>query len=241
MNIVDLLIIYLSIGAPFGAHAYISARKGPMRISAINAVIGTFVWPVTAFRWRVARKTFDAVANSIGQFREKTRDESEAESIRIEMEAAVNMSGAALADFREVFQRYVGLSQAPAGDDEASFAAHAELLAAAGLDRNFIAERCIERRNAQRLSYHLDRARHDLFASIGNTADGSLNECTFRLLRLTGDPLGEEQFKELIRAGRISAVRVVSSLSADEILQPELSESPMVAVTMDRPWKDAAN
>ena len=154
MKLVDLLIIYFAIGAPFGVYQITTVRH-PLNA---NITLRTFLricfWPVFAVfilaDWFYQDR--DLLASNFAR---------RIESIRKEIEdiAFANESVSSIFDFREILQRYAGLSEAAnvaVADNSVN-----EVCDLSHSDNRKLASACLARKNQRKLSFHQSLARSE--------------------------------------------------------------------------------
>jgi hypothetical protein len=155
MRFVDLIIIYLACGAPFGVYQLFVSDNSDRSIMSTAAAI--LLWPILAVKQFIG--LFDAEI-----VRARTlRDIRTA----IEETAFGKTSAEELFDFREVFDRYTGLASA----GEFEHLSVGNLLEAVDHPSSGLAARCHARLNMRRIDIHRERAKHELIAllSVENT------------------------------------------------------------------------
>lgn len=177
MSLVELIIIYLACGAPFAVFKATSrdANTSTKWLVFISALLG---WPVFAAmlitrRIRTATDGHDPVI----------------ERLRKQMETAAfpdnEMQG--VFDFREMYYRFVGLSNAV--NEPESARPGTELFEIGGGVSNDTAARCLARRNRIRLHRHYLKARREFMSSVAERADKNLSSLASELAVHLGDPL----------------------------------------------------
>ncbi len=177
MSLVELIIIYLTCGAPFAVFKATSrdANASTKWLVFVTALIG---WPVFAAmlitrRVRTASSQHDA---AIEQFR-----------VQMETVAFPDNEIQGVFDFRETFYRFVGLSNAvnePEPDKPGT-----ELFEIGGIGKSETAARCLARRNRIRLHRHYLKARREFMSSVADRADDNLSSLASKLAVHLGDPL----------------------------------------------------
>src|SRR4051812_26374925 len=103
MNWLDLTIIYLACGTPFAVYRIALSEFGA-RETAIRSARAGLLWPVVGAKTIVKR--LKAASRSLSR--------PSLDVVRSEIEAILAADNSALNrfEFREVFDRYAGLSQA---------------------------------------------------------------------------------------------------------------------------------
>jgi hypothetical protein len=159
MAIFDVIIIYLACGAPFGMYQMVARRPATARNAAVFAAMHVILWPFFAASALIYR-------GQNGEASSQRLVDDEIDRIRIEMEkiAFANSSVSLVFEFREVFYRYAGLSEAAnAAVEQAGDFFIAEL--SKGPDPQ-VAAACIARRNREILKLHQTEARNDFVDAI---------------------------------------------------------------------------
>src|SRR5688572_11288031 len=116
MNLRDLLIIYLACGAPFGVYYFLQNRNRiETKFLWLKSLLRFVVWIPFAFRM-IARNSFltKLYNDSFDKLTETDlKTELEIEEIKKSLERMVSAAAAlpfSIYEFREAFDRYVGLS-----------------------------------------------------------------------------------------------------------------------------------
>ncbi|HTK27819.1 MAG TPA: hypothetical protein VL327_14740 [Pyrinomonadaceae bacterium] len=159
MTISDYIIIYLSAGAPFAVFAFLQRKGRSLARSFAHSIVAFLAWPGIAavsvyrqffYRSETPEQALDRKVRNVGdRLEEMIRQNSDAISIH---------------DWREKFDRYVGLSRAiAAGDDQSE---ENELFAIAGNKNGKLGTVCLNRRNRSRLIFHHTVARNDFLDAL---------------------------------------------------------------------------
>lgn len=171
MTISDLLVIYFSIGAPCGVYVYFQIRNQTTPEKLWLKTLFTFVfWVPTAVRFLLNN---NFVRSTIyHEINKKNRHLPEREQklylIEKHFEKFLVKSNFRISiyEFREMLQRYVGLTFAAQNRPEKSLTVNKELFYAAQ-NKNFeIAAKCFQRRNRKRLFFHQTLARKDFLQFV---------------------------------------------------------------------------
>ena len=168
MNLRDLLIIYLACGAPFGVYYYLQNRnRTETKLLWLKSLFRFVVWIPFAIRM-VARNSF--LTNLYNNSFDKTSEtdlkiELEIEEIKKSFERHVSDAAPqfSIYEFRETFDRYVGLSFEVRDDIKNIPAAETELFRITNHTNKNLGVICLNRRNRKRLSFHQKIARRDFF------------------------------------------------------------------------------
>jgi hypothetical protein len=183
VNIFDAIIIYLACGAPFGVYYFLHNRDKLMAGHlTLKALLEWVIWPASAVKviggshWFSGRPNanFDALTELDARQDEKVCEiQKSLEQIFFEGPASARIS---IYAFREVFDRYAGLSLAlRAGGD--SRVPQAEIFRAADHGNVELASVCLNRRNRSLLVTHQIQAREDFIDTLDRLA-GSPSERT---------------------------------------------------------------
>ncbi|HXG83490.1 MAG TPA: hypothetical protein VNI84_05615 [Pyrinomonadaceae bacterium] len=169
MNITEFLVIYFSIGAPFGVYTYFQNRVESNRNgSRLKTLAAFFFWLPAAFRLIRRYEFFD---KAVFYFRNKKYSlnfprEKNAFAIQKRLEKLFmrNDSGISIFEFRETLESYAGLTFA--GKAETAGEAGNEFFEAAKNKNVELAAKCFYRRNRARLFFHQTSARQDFLRVI---------------------------------------------------------------------------
>lgn len=208
MNIRDLLIIYLACGAPFGVYYFLQNRNRiETKILWLKSLLRFVIWIPFAFQI-VARNSFltKLYNNSFDKTSETDlKIELEIEEIKKFLERIVSAAAAlpfSIYEFREAFDRYVGLSAELRDDCKEISAAETEFFRITNHDNKKLAEICLNRRNRKRLSFHQKIAQRDFFEICKKLFDNSAEPQTLivkavRLAALLDDFEAQRIFENL--------------------------------------------
>ena len=145
MGVFDLLIVYLAFAAPFAVSEYLHRHD-------LARALGVFAfWPLSA--WRLVSRQLGARKNAGRAFDERTS------RIFAKLQRELSDDGAQALEFRDVFDRYVGLTLEANHDELPSDTKSAELFRISGRENSRTASATIGRRNAARLRRHHTDAR----------------------------------------------------------------------------------
>jgi len=177
MSYLDLAIIYLACGAPFGVYRALErTEQEPMR-RFLSSSVAFLLWPGSVL---VLLSGFAKTAK-----RDPTELHRRVEDFRVQMESLMfgGRSTSSLFDFREVFYRYTGLLEAVSTSPQVS---QFEVQ----LDKRCspLQTVCLARRNRIRLDWHLDRARSDFLELVGRSfGSRDIHEIASRLVDMLND------------------------------------------------------
>ncbi len=168
MNAFEIFILYLSCGAPFGVYFFFQHRKNSRRAPLIlKSFLTVFVWIPYALRLLNANVTkklsvpkSSATSEPDSGFLRKRLDEIEKRMLQILVGSRAEVS---VFEFREVFQRYAGLTLAAmqrAAADEVGENERAVFKIANHANAE-LGAKCLHRRNRLRLEFHQRLASRD--------------------------------------------------------------------------------
>lgn len=199
MTILDFLIIYLACGSPFAVHSLVTRNEGDRRSKYMAAVANVFLWPWTAVRLiHVFFRSLDSDSDS-RSIHQRDLDLARIRS-SLENAAAERSDSRTVFEFRDVFQRYSGLSLGcevmlgtrPAG----------EIFEITSHPDPSVASACLDRKNLSRLQMHRDHARQDFIGMIlringDDQASGPLLDSAVKAAELARDTDGVRAMRSL--------------------------------------------
>ncbi|MEQ1921245.1 MAG: hypothetical protein ABL952_01940 [Pyrinomonadaceae bacterium] len=207
MTIIEIVIIYLALGTPLGVYKFASLPDKFTGLSLLRTTFAYFAWPAAAPRlaYRIAVATYDE--HTFTQKVEHIRG-------RIESLAFAKATSAEIFEFREIFYRYTGLTEAGSsivGTDHIT-----------NLDEiGFIADpataaRCSARRNISKISTYQSIAREDLIALVRsiNHRDPEIAGQTLDLAVMLNDKATAEQLHEMLTNPVTHETSRITSLAA---------------------------
>ncbi|MGI8640954.1 MAG: hypothetical protein ACR2MG_13540 [Pyrinomonadaceae bacterium] len=168
MNQTDLLIIYLACGAPFGVYYFLQNRRRKNTSLFWLETIFTFVvWLPFAVRLFRKKVTFNR-SQSLLINKEKNLYSIQKQIEIILLETNLQIS---IYNFREIFERYIGLTLANSGENKNIIEAEKEIFRVSKNSNIELAAICYHRRNRKRLSFHHTLARQDFLNIIAKLAE----------------------------------------------------------------------
>ena len=168
MNLRDIFIIYLACGAPVVVYYFLQNRHAfETKLLLLKSLFRFVFWIPFAFRM-VARTSFltNFYNNSFASLAETdAKKELEIEEIRKTFENIFTKSDFSFSiyEFREIFERYVGLSLETLAESSEISPAETEIYRITNHHNKKLGEICLNRRNRKRLSFHQKLARRDFF------------------------------------------------------------------------------
>ncbi len=169
MNSSDFLIIYLTCGAPFGVFYFLQNRKEQNNIRLWLKTFFTFIfWLPFGFRLleNKARKKFYGGKKA---FSNSDKIETEIFPFQNHFEEILRKSDLQISifEFREVIERYVGLTLAKYNGSTKATETEKDFFRIANGGNAEIGAVCLNRRNLKRLTFHQIQARQDFLQLIG--------------------------------------------------------------------------
>lgn len=167
MNQFDFLIIYLTCGAPLAVFYFFQNRDETNKDTLWLKTFFTFIFWIP-FGFRLLK--IQASKNLIFQKNNLAKNiaiESQIFQFQKYLEKLLQTSDLPISifEFREVFDRYVGLTLNKNGENSSNVAKQ-ELFQIADVRRPEISVVCLNRRNHQRLTFHQIQSRKDFFRII---------------------------------------------------------------------------
>lgn len=207
MNLRDIFIIYLACGAPFGVYYFLQNRnRTETKLLWLKSLLRFIAWIPFALEV-VARNSFFTKLYNNGFDKTSETDlriELEIEEIKKTFERCVSgaAQGFSIYEFREAFDRYVGLSAEVRDDNKDISTAETELFRITNHGNKKLGEICLNRRNRKRLSFHQKIARRDFFETCKKLFDNSaapqmLISKAVRLAQLLDDFEARQLFEKL--------------------------------------------
>lgn len=218
MSIIDLFVIYLACGAPLGVYHFINAKQ-KNATSGIESLLVTILWIPYMLKLLHARFTVKLRDNrSVGTTILETNGEEKINRNKKDFEAFLpeNLADLSLFEFREIIERYAGLTY-QACEQTGNPAEHEkEIFRVSGTTNIDLSSKCLNRRNRQRLLFHQNCARRDFLNALEiifrNTPDQkSLTDGSLEFLELLGDSNAKLSIEKL--SERYSLIRNDASIS----------------------------
>jgi hypothetical protein len=192
MNLLEIFIIYLSAGAPFGVHFFFQNRyRSVPSIILLKSFLTVFVWIPYALRLLnayITENIFTALAfarvDGLVSTKRKKLDQAQKRLLRILTLAGTDIS---LFEIREVLERYAGLTIARQNFPED---AEPELLKSVNHQNLRIGGKCFQRRNRFRLEKHQILASKDflnLLRSVSQKEKKKLRPAALYFVKLLDD------------------------------------------------------
>ena len=205
MSLSDILIIYFAGGAPFAVYYYLQNRHSgagrPARLK--NALVFLFWIPYAVSLFLRKRKHFGFLKSKFSSrafIKESDEKKIYSRQKQIENLLFESDSDVSLFDFREIFERYAGLTLA--AENEASGESEREIFRVSKNENVELGAICLRRRNRNKLVRHQTEARRDflqiierLAVSISDTE--SLQLSAFEIVKIFDDTAAREILEKM--------------------------------------------
>ncbi|MBK8811392.1 MAG: hypothetical protein IPN69_11765 [Acidobacteria bacterium] len=205
MNLFDLTIIYLACGAPFGVYFFLTSKERLHKPSFyIGLSLNFLFWIQYAVRLTLAservRKLFDSDSKrGVGL---NSRLDHKIQMIRARCEEDLHRISPnfRIFEFRDEFERMVGLNLELNGATRRPAAHVNELCEISGRGRSAPAEACLHRRNLAKLVFHRDVSRRELLSRFellikGDAMTPDLRADIAELFLIVGDSSAASEFE----------------------------------------------
>jgi hypothetical protein len=164
----DLIIIYLACGAPFGVYYFLQQRNlRETNYLWLKSLIRFVCWIPFACRMVARKSLFTNLYNNTFDKHSISDAKKEVEIAAIQKcfentlrEYGINLS---IYEFREIFERYVGLTLEIKSETTENTVQEKEIFRITNHNNKKLAEICLHRRNRKRLFFHQNLARRDFF------------------------------------------------------------------------------
>ncbi len=221
MTLTDLLIIYLACGTPFSAHFLIHRDQRRDGLSIAYGFLVTAVWPVYALVF-LDEPTSDSARHTYQFANGEDSDLNESKSTIFVTNDANKFlsyieSPAKVFEFREVVDRYAGLTSAvfewSSGENVNGY----EIYKVSNHPKAELGAICLNRRNLNRVLSHQKLAREDFLSMLWFLAHASGNPETIeddavRFVDRLGDKDAHTAIKSLFIEFREKPASVMSDL-----------------------------
>lgn len=181
MNNFDFLVIYLTCGAPLGVFYFLRHYKKQNDFQIWLKTFFTFIfWLPFGFRLLEdnLRKKFFAGQNIYAEISEKERKisqfQKQFEDVLQESDLPISIF-----EFREVFERYIGLTVAADCSSRKTTETEREIFRVSNGGNAEIGAICVKRRNRKRLIVHQNKARQNFFQIISRLISTASDKTNF--------------------------------------------------------------
>ena len=210
MNLIDFIIIYLACGAPFGVYYFLQNRnEAGSPIIWLKIFLTFFFWIPFAFlfirQFLASNENLHSNYYLTSAF--EAKDESNIYLIQKEFEKKFSESRPefSLFEFRETFERYVGLTLANRKGSTKVSEREKEIFRIAKNSNVELAANCLHRRNRKLLAFHQTKARQDFLQTIrklsGSVSDKkNLEYLAIEFVRLLKDKQAQDSLEKIFAA-----------------------------------------
>ncbi len=217
MNASDFIIIYLSCGAPFAVYYLLSNRR---RINLgqliFKTVLNFIVWIPSAL------KIVSAYHFGRNEKHTKRKIESKAagrlQAIQKQLEHIAGQSNYDFYDFREVLNRYVGLTISLQAGQSAECETEQEIFQIGNFQNAKIGTICLQRRNSQRLLFHQTNAAENFLETVGKIS-GRIGQhqifldLSYQLIENLNDSQTKLKFDEMLGGNLFQQQKIIMDSS----------------------------
>jgi hypothetical protein len=198
MSFLDFLIIYLSLGAPFGAYVLVRNEETLEFRGILSAVAAILVWPLYAVRSAIRHSgashgntAFDTDTEPDAKLLEQI------DSLSQQFSDATKPSHRLIAkQVEQNVERYVELSLAAMTKTATRNGQYFELLTVSGHPSPSSGTGCLNRRNRNIIERHLSNARKELIMSLADLSPDRYD--AEKVLRKIADLLDDKQLASMI-------------------------------------------
>ena len=233
MSFLDFLILNFAIGAPFGALYFFNNRKSRSPMLLFVITIGVLVfWFFYAFS--LIARSWNKKINKTRVLKESAVQNPDKNGIVLNIQTDIEKllakykSNVTIYEFREVAERYIGLTltnQVP-NDNTIATESRIGVLEFSKTDDFKIAAACVSRRNNELLSFHRNNARQELVDFL-------------RSINLPPDSAG---LLDTLSGRMIAAVENPKQNDESAIIKGDLAHSPAERFSHSPiPWKTGTN
>lgn len=199
MNLVDLLIIYLTCGAPFGVYYFFQNRNYSASFKLIfHSILVALIWIPYAIR---LLQSFVTKKFRSDEFAENNQTDSVINEIERKFAQIIyeESSEISVYDFRETFERYLGLAKAASTE---AIGIDAELYQISDHENKKLASEILSRRNRSRLNAHHILARRDFLRMIEKidstfSAKEKIRTLAFDFVKILNDVEAQKQLHKI--------------------------------------------
>lgn len=232
----ELLIIYLACGAPVGVYFYFQNRRLRSKQLWLKTILNFIFW--IPFFVQIILKS--GIHYNFSKIIHKSKINTNAKNNRIlavqkkfEYILSENVVNISIYEFREVFERYVGLTLACMNNKTKPYEHEKEFFRVAGFQSQKLSAECLHRHNQKRLRFHQIEAEKDFLEMIafisGSVAEPSeLRRLTIEFFKLLQNAEAQKVLIEKFDAElQINAKNAVIDLEKDlwisETLKPPIA------------------
>lgn len=236
MNFFELLIIYLACGAPVSVYFYFQNRRLCSKQLWLKTILNFIFW-IPFFVQIILKSRIHFIFSKIVH---KSKINSDAKDNRIlamqkkfEYMLSENNVNISIYEFREVFERYVGLTTACLNNKINPYEHEKEFFRIAGFQSQKLSVECLHRRNQKRLRFHQIEAEKDflgMIAAISSSIDkpAELRRLTIEFFKLFNNAETQKVLTEMFDAKlQINTKDAVIDLEKDlwipETLKPPIA------------------
>lgn len=199
MNLTDFLIIYLACGAPFGVYYFLqNRRRKQSNLFWIKTIFAFVLWLPFALQLLFEKFNSDhSQFLAISKERSIFSTQKRIEAILLETDSRISIY-----NFREIFERYIGLTLGIRNENDKPGDAEKEIFR---ISKNFnieLAAICQHRRNRKRLFFHHTLARQDFLSIIAKMSESisdkkNIGNLSVEFVKLLNDSEAENALEKI--------------------------------------------
>jgi hypothetical protein len=235
MRFTDVLIIYLACGAPVGVYFYFQNRRLYSKHLWLKTILNFVFW-IPLFLQIILKRRIPYVFSK-NHFDSETKAENENKLLivqrKIENILIENNLKISIYEFREVFDRFAGLTTACANNKTKSYKHEKAFYQISGFHDHELSARCLHRRNQKRLYFHQRKAEKDFLQMIAGISDSvdnqaELSHLSVKYVKLLSNSRAEKALTEIF-AGELQTGRKISVTNLEKDLWMPDTHKPQPA------------
>lgn len=231
MNLSDTIIIYLTCGAPFGVYYFLQNRTRTDSITLwLKSLLNFIFWMPFAFLLLSRNNRLKNLFYNRGK---TNAEESKPDDIlyflqkRIEKKFLESDLKISIYEFREIVERYVGLTLAKPDKPLTIGKRNSEVFRVSKNKNTELGAVCLARRNRKRLSFHHIEAREDFLQLIKKLFEASserieLEQTTIELINFLQDYNALQNLEKMFDCSKQSDTPPSVKLTEKELWKPEI-------------------
>lgn len=204
MNLIDLTVVYFAVGAPFAVYYFLQNRRADKSVAFWLKIFFAFVFWLPFAAMSLSRSQSLRSFFNLNFIRDFLASDSSDEIIRLQKRIENLLLAGDLKipvfDYREIMERYVGLTLA--SDANANNEFESEIYRVAANENVRLASICLHRRNRNKLRRHQTEARLDFLQIVerlsGSVSDAKiLHDASAELAKILKDETARESIEKM--------------------------------------------
>ena len=204
MSFSDVLIIYLACGAPVGVYFYLKNRRLYSKQLWLKTILNFVFWIPFFLQLILKRRIQYVFSKKLFNSETKAGNENQLLSVQRKIENILieNNPKISIYEFREVFERFAGLTMACSNNKTESYKHEKEFYKISGFSNQELSAGCLHRRNQKRLYFHQSKAEKDflqMLAVISDSVDKptELSRLSVEFVKLLNNSKAEKALIEM--------------------------------------------